>query len=650
MFLYMIDNNVWSTRKVEALMESYDRTGVLPKNNPFFMRKINKKKADLVWEYTNEELISLARCKKNILRFAESCKVMTKKGVTNIKLRPYQVVVLRKITENKFFIYLASRQIGKSIIIGIFIAWTVSFFSDKSCLLGSENLLKAKDLKMKIDDMIHNLPMYMQNGIVYTSTQRNIYDNGSKIISEPTTENFGVSGSYNVVYMDEFALLEDDMQDKIIKHIIPTLDSFGDEARFIISTTPRGKNNKFYRLFTDAMAGKNKFGWYVTKWYEVEDRDEQWKKDQIAIVGDEGFMQEYDLSFQADSKLLFNSDEQRKLDSVIEDYISLTSEALEILENYIIPNRHDKIYNITKKGDYSLPDGMEDYSISKMFGMDEEEEEDYADLILIRKDLDISMLSDASRQFSISIDLASGAGQDYSVANFFEVVPMSDIQISAEIDAVDESDFFCLEQVAVIRSNTLDVEDFAKFLYYFLVNHCEPKNIKLVIEINHEGGLFLKVLFGMGGDDNGLDHSEMVVEFPHNMDFENSNTYKTGIKNSSIVKTKGVKNIKRLYGRNRIILSEKNTVYESQGFGKNKKGSYEGTTKNDDLIITVVNITHYFQSDYFFEQIEEVLKNVNIETYDLISSKVGDMSSNEEDYSDYDAFSESFADSDEYYD
>lgn len=631
--------NVWSTKKVENLLREFNRTGVLPMHNPFFMRKTDKRKADLVWNYEQSELVDMAICKKFILKYAEKCKVMTKNGLAFIKLRPYQVVLLKKMTLENFFIYLASRQIGKSIIIGIFISWIVTFFSDKACLLGSENLGKAKDLKAKIDVIVHNLPLYMQNGVVYFSTQRTIWDNGSRIQSEPTTKNFGVSGSYNVVYIDEFALLEDQLQDEIIKHVVPTLDSFGDEARLIISTTPRGKNNKFFYLWNDSLQGKNKFGNFTTKWYEIEDRDEEWRQNQIAIIGIEGFNQEYDLSFQADSTLLFGSDDQKKLDKSHIKYVYYPDESKDIIENYIIPDRHNNSYSNTKISEYELPEGLESYSLSNIFSSSNDKKI-HDEIFCLREDLNIDDLLDDNRQFVLSIDLAGGGGNDYSVGNIFEIVPMTFGEIQREMTAIDETSFFKLEQAGMIRTNLLEVEDFAKFIYYFLVHLCNHQNFRMVLEINYEGGLFTKTLFEVNGSNNLLEQSEIMVEFPVSMDYTKEDAvYKMGIKQNDNTKTIGVKESKRLHAKGKLIISESNTIYEAQGFGKNKKGKYEGTTKNDDCFVSVVNLSHYPKTNYFMDQIEDLFAHLDVKIIQEIAKKIGEsMADNDDDYSDYDAF------------
>lgn len=106
----------WSTKKVDALMKYIDETGILPKENPFFDRDTKWRKANLDFEYTKDEFLELVKIKENILHFAETyAKVQTDNGQTLIRLRPYQKKVLLQFKKFRFNVYLASRQIGKSV-------------------------------------------------------------------------------------------------------------------------------------------------------------------------------------------------------------------------------------------------------------------------------------------------------------------------------------------------------------------------------------------------------------------------------------------------------------------------------------------------------------------------------------------------------
>ena len=107
-------HNVWTAEKVaecEKMMEEY---GECPGGNPFHFSDPNYRAADIVYEYSEEELIEIAKCAQDAVYFANNyCSAMTDEGIRKITLRPYQEKVLRSFQENRFNVFLASRQIGK---------------------------------------------------------------------------------------------------------------------------------------------------------------------------------------------------------------------------------------------------------------------------------------------------------------------------------------------------------------------------------------------------------------------------------------------------------------------------------------------------------------------------------------------------------
>jgi hypothetical protein len=111
-------SNVWSTKRVENLLKYWEETGSLPKDNPFFDKNPSWRKAGIVFEYTQKEYLEMAKIKENILYYGENyAKVPNKNGESLVKLRPYQIKVLLQFKKFHYNVYLASRQIGKSLSI-----------------------------------------------------------------------------------------------------------------------------------------------------------------------------------------------------------------------------------------------------------------------------------------------------------------------------------------------------------------------------------------------------------------------------------------------------------------------------------------------------------------------------------------------------
>ena len=106
---------IWNTALVNKLIEKFNDTGILPKDNPFHQGDIRVRKPRINFEYTKEEVKELAKIADSVLYFGETyAKVTTDDGLKIVKLRKYQVKVLRQFQYYRHNIWLASRQIGKS--------------------------------------------------------------------------------------------------------------------------------------------------------------------------------------------------------------------------------------------------------------------------------------------------------------------------------------------------------------------------------------------------------------------------------------------------------------------------------------------------------------------------------------------------------
>ena len=83
----------------------------------------NKNLPNVNWkgEYTKQQVKDLKKASSNILYFAENFFhiVNLDRGKEKIALYKPQKRALRKMRDNRFFCFLASRQIGKSTMINI---------------------------------------------------------------------------------------------------------------------------------------------------------------------------------------------------------------------------------------------------------------------------------------------------------------------------------------------------------------------------------------------------------------------------------------------------------------------------------------------------------------------------------------------------
>lgn len=104
---------VWNTKKIAEEVGRID-AGLNADYSPFYDQQTTARAADIVFEYSQEEIEELARCAADVVYFGEKyCFSMTDEGIRRITLRDYQKDMLKSFQENRFTVMLASRQIGK---------------------------------------------------------------------------------------------------------------------------------------------------------------------------------------------------------------------------------------------------------------------------------------------------------------------------------------------------------------------------------------------------------------------------------------------------------------------------------------------------------------------------------------------------------
>ena len=111
------ESNYWSTERVNELLRKADEEGLDFKSvdNPFHDNNPELKRSNVLFEYNKEETLEIKKCAEDVTYFSKYCQVMTDTGLNYIKLREYQISVLKEYQNNRMNIFLAPRQVGKSI-------------------------------------------------------------------------------------------------------------------------------------------------------------------------------------------------------------------------------------------------------------------------------------------------------------------------------------------------------------------------------------------------------------------------------------------------------------------------------------------------------------------------------------------------------
>lgn len=564
----------WNTERVEELLRRVDEEGLDFKSvdNPFHDNNPDLKRANIVWEYTRDEILEMKKCAEDVTYFSKYCKVMTDEGLSYINLRDYQESVLREYQNNRFNIFLAPRQVGKSITSSIILVWYLLFNHDKNAMILANVGDTAEELMDKIKTIIKGLPFFLKPGMVVNNVMSMRFDNGCRILAKTTTKTSGIGFTIHFLYMDEFAHINPNFIESFFRSTYPTVSS-SKVSRIIITSTPNGMN-KFYEIYQGALSGENSFNPIRVDWWQVPGRDDAWKQREIGNLGSEElFNQEYGNQFLSSSSLLLGSTELKKIKKNEVEYSWREIEDI-----------HDVGLN-------------------------------YENLIWHPK-FDLDGCNTPGKKFVLSVDLSQGVKGDYTVVNIFKVTPLPKILIEKLDEFQDESDFFGLVQVGIFRDNEVKLEDLVKIIQILCLKVFTVDRVKLVIEMNFKGELLYEKLIIR--DDF---YDEMFLFTKHT---ENSRVMKPGIKYNEKNKMKYCELLRTLIKSDRIMINEKKwTVPELFTFGLNGRGTYSSQTGHDDVAMTLVNLPGLFEGSDFNQLVGDSFDELSDNLYkDLITRKV----------------------------
>jgi len=552
--------SLWTTVRINALIEEIDN-GLDIKglhSSPFKDNDLNLKRAALPFEYTPEEFEELKKCKEDIIYFAYNyCCIQTPKGIKLIKetmgLRDFQEQILESFSTNRLNILMASRQIGKSVTSAIFILWFTMFNPEKTALIVADNFNTTKELLDKLKITLEGLPFFMKPGIKLINSGNIKFDNDSRIVARTTTKKSGIGLTVNLLYMDEFAHIDSAKLDEFYRAVFPTVTA-DPNAKVIITSTPNGKN-KFYDIWTDAIERRSNYVPLRVDWWQVPGRDERWKEDTIADLGSiEDFNQEYGLQFFSSDQLLLGSNELKRLYNMKVEYVNTQ---FAVNDNFQHINDYFKIH--PKYSKYSISDLKADRS-----------------------------------NYVATIDTADGVGGDYSVMNIYRLVALPVNLLLKKKEAIrNELDTLALVQVATYRTNERDINQFSADCEHIVYKIFNPERIRIVLEVNHKG----EIVHNMMSSNNDY----WPGQFVHTKHTEMAVAPKLGVRLGPTNKIKYCERFKYTVAANKIIPNEYTTVMELMAFGKSKGGQYRGQNGNDDLAMTSVTMTTFFDSPQFWD-------------------------------------------------
>ena len=248
-------------------------------------------------EFTQEQVEDFIKCSEDPIYFIQNYVniVSIDEGLVPFNMYPFQQNIVKSFHDNRFSICKLPRQSGKSTTVLSYLIHYILFNDQVNVAILANKASTARDLLSRLQLAYEHLPSWLQQGVMNWNKGSLELENGSKILAASTSASAVRGGSYNIIFLDEFAFIPNNIAEQFFSSVYPTISS-GKSSKVMIVSTPHGMN-MFYKMWTDAENGNNDFVPLEVHWSEVPGRDEDWKEQTIKNTSEQQFLQEFECSF-----------------------------------------------------------------------------------------------------------------------------------------------------------------------------------------------------------------------------------------------------------------------------------------------------------------------------------------------------------------
>ena len=271
------------------------------------------KKVGVEISFTEEQTKEFILCSQDPVYFIKTYVkiVNVDKGLVPFDMWSFQEEMVRDFHDNRFSICKMPRQVGKTTTTVGYMLWCVLFQEDYTIGILANKGQLAQEILSRLQKAYEYLPLWLQQGIIVWNKRNIELENGSKIFAYATSAAGVRGGTYNLIFLDEFAFVPHNMATEFFTSTYPVISS-GQTSKVIIVSTPNGLN-LFYKMWTDAIEGRSTYKPIEVHWSMVPGRDDKWKEETIRNTSEEQFRQEFETEFIGSSATLISGAKLRSL-------------------------------------------------------------------------------------------------------------------------------------------------------------------------------------------------------------------------------------------------------------------------------------------------------------------------------------------------
>ena len=264
------------------------------------------KKSNVPVNWEKDQILEYQKCMEDPIYFIKNyIKIVSlDDGLVPFRLYDFQEKIVETIHNDRFTICKMPRQSGKSTTMVSYILHYILFNPNMNVAILANKAATARDILGRLQLAYENLPKWLQQGVVSWNKGSVDLENGSRVVASSTSSSAVRGGSYNMIFLDEFAFVPTNVAEDFFSSVYPTISS-GKTTKVIIVSTPNGMN-LFYKLWVDAEHKRNSYNIVDVHWSQVPGRDEKWKIETIANTSEEQFKREFECEFLGSANTLIH--------------------------------------------------------------------------------------------------------------------------------------------------------------------------------------------------------------------------------------------------------------------------------------------------------------------------------------------------------
>lgn len=248
-----------------------------------------------VSNYTPEMVEELTKCKNDIVYFAEKYFhiICPERGSLLIGLYPKQKEVLQKMVNSQHLIVNGTRQWGGSTMNVIYLLWVSIFKANTYSCHFSNKVATAEMIRNKFKVAYEKIPNFMKVKMVKYFRNSIEFENGSLICFKKYNESAFRGMNFNSVCFDDVSFI-DNFQRECLMSVLCLKNC----KVFLTGTLKKSpiiaSEAWVYDLYCSSVSGDGIWDTIKIDWWDVPNRDEDWKNYMITAIGEDCWKEEFE--------------------------------------------------------------------------------------------------------------------------------------------------------------------------------------------------------------------------------------------------------------------------------------------------------------------------------------------------------------------